>query len=142
MNYLDPPLRREPKLELAGAAAGEALLCPFLCSQPQAGSLPLLAPAIAYQSTNYSLFILSFSSVLKTGTTPGSPGQTLGLASGTKADMCMKSGRERAESGQVCNTSIRMLSIQQARLGEKCSIESPYFPSDKTDVAPNPTPSH
>ena len=50
MNYLDPPLRREPKLELAGAAANEALLCPFLCSQHQARSLPLLAPAIAYPS--------------------------------------------------------------------------------------------
>ena len=48
MNYLDPPLRREPKLELAGAVASEALLCPFRCSQPAARSLPLLAPAIAY----------------------------------------------------------------------------------------------
>lgn len=139
MNCSDPPLRREPKLELAGAVASEALHCPFLCSQPPARSLPLLAPAIAYP---LFIFILSLSSALKTGTTPGSPGQTLGLASGTRAGVGIKAGRERTESGQVCTTYARMLSIQQASLGGKCSIESPYFPSDETDMARNPTASH
>lgn len=52
VNYLDPPLRREPKLELAGAAASEALLCPSAAPSPQP-ALPLLAPAIhIHQSTN------------------------------------------------------------------------------------------